>query len=73
MTDKLVLILIIVACAPVLFWIAKSATYFVLVHFFGYNLTYKVNENGKVVYKKVRLSNKTSYEELVAIRREMVK
>jgi hypothetical protein len=73
MADKLVLLLIMAACMPVIFWIFKSAFYSLLVSLCGYNLTYKVKVNGKIINKKVKIDRQTSHEELVAIHRDMVK
>jgi hypothetical protein len=73
MADKLVLILIMAASAPVLIWVFKSAFHSLLVSLFGYNLTYKVKVNGEIINKRVRVNRHTSHEELVAIHRDMVK
>ena len=73
MTDKIALILLMFAVAPILFWAAKCLTYTFLIRFFGFNLSYDANINGRIVKKKVRLNSKTSYEDLVAIKKEMAK
>ncbi|TMP27198.1 hypothetical protein CWB99_15895 [Pseudoalteromonas rubra] len=67
MTDKIVVIILIIALMPLFFWLGKTIVYIALCKFFGVNVTYKEDVDGVMVTKKVRVNSKTSYEELVAL------
>jgi hypothetical protein len=71
MGNKIALICIMIGMAPFLFWASKYATYFLLQKFFGYNFTYDANVEGTIQKKRIRLTKSTTYEELVAISKEM--
>jgi hypothetical protein len=73
MSDKVAFFLLILGMVPILFWTSKFLVHILLIKFFGFNCTYQTTDGNKVSTKKVRLNSKTSYEELMAIKKEMAK
>ena len=67
MTEKIVLLSLIIALMPPCYWLGKTIVYLILCKYFGVNVTYTENVDGMQVTKKVRVNSKTSYEELVAL------
>ncbi|MGK2236817.1 MAG: hypothetical protein ACI85L_001980 [Pseudomonadota bacterium] len=57
MTQKIFIILLIVALMPLFYWLGKNVVYLTLCRLFGMNVTYKEKVNGVWVTKKVRVKN----------------
>lgn len=57
MTEKIFIILLIVALMPLFYWLGKNVVYLTLFRLFGMNVTYKEKVNGVLVTKKVRVKN----------------
>ncbi|PCK29500.1 hypothetical protein [Pseudoalteromonas piscicida] len=73
MTEKIVLIVLIIALMPLFYWGGKTVVYITLCKFFGMIVTYKEMENGVLVTRKVRVNNDTSFEELTELYKKMEK
>lgn len=67
MNDKVALILLMIGMSPFIFWGSKLIIFLLLSKFIGNTLKIDVTqENGRVITKKILVTNKTSLKELLA-------
>ncbi|CAI86605.1 hypothetical protein [Pseudoalteromonas translucida] len=57
MTEKIVLIILIVALMPLFYWLGYTVVYITLCKLFGKIVTYKEEVDGVFVIKKVRVKS----------------
>lgn len=73
MTEKIILLILIIAFMPLFYWLGKTIVYLILCKFFGMNVTYKEEVDGVLVTRKVRIHDNTSFEELTELYKKMEK
>lgn len=57
MTQKIFILLVIVALMPLFYWLGYTAVYITLCKLFGKIVIYKEEVDGDLVTKKVRVKN----------------